>query len=95
MRQRVAIAIAIACEPKLLIADEPTRGVDIGSKQVIYELISQLSKVGEAVLLISSEVEEIIGIAHRTLVMSKGKVVAELSGSELKKSTIMEAAFKQ
>jgi simple sugar transport system ATP-binding protein/ribose transport system ATP-binding protein len=82
-------------KPKLLIADEPTRGVDVGSKQVIYELISQLSKVGEAVLLISSEVEEIIGIAHRTLVMSQGKVVAELSGSELKKSAIMEAAFKQ
>ena len=54
-----------------------------------------MSKVGEAVLLISSEVEEIIGIAHRTLVMSHGKVVAELSGSELKKSAIMEAAFKQ
>ena len=63
--------------------------------QVIYELISQLSKVGEAVLLISSEVEEIIGVAHRTLVMSRGKVVAELKGSQITKSAIMEAAFKQ
>ena len=94
-QQKVLFARAAMGKPKLLIADEPTRGVDIGSKQVIYELISQLSKVGEAVLLISSEVEEIIGIAHRTLVMSHGKVVAELSGSELKKSAIMEAAFKQ
>lgn len=94
-QQKVLFARAAMGKPKLLIADEPTRGVDIGSKQVIYELISQLSKVGEAVLLISSEVEEIIGIAHRTLVMSQGKIVAELSGSELKKSAIMEAAFKQ
>ena len=58
-------------------------------------LISQLSKVGEAVLLISSEVEEIIGVAHRTLVMSRGKIVAELKGDQITKSAIMEAAFNQ
>jgi len=94
-QQKVLFARAAMNKPKLLIADEPTRGVDIGAKQVIYELISQLSKVGEAVLLISSEVEEIIGVAHRTLVMSRGKVVAELKGSQITKSAIMEAAFKQ
>ena len=94
-QQQVLFARAAMNKPKLLIADEPTRGVDIGAKQVIYELISQLSKVGEAVLLISSEVEEIIGLAHRTLVMSRGKVVAELKGSQITKSAIMEAAFKQ
>ena len=54
-----------------------------------------MSKVGEAVLLISSEVEEIIGVAHRTLVMSRGKVVAELKGDQVTKSAIMEAAFNQ
>jgi len=57
--------------------------------------MSQLSKVGEAVLLISSEVEEIIGVAHRTLVMSRGQIVAELKGSQITKNAIMEAAFKQ
>ncbi|MDC0197526.1 sugar ABC transporter ATP-binding protein [Candidatus Thioglobus sp.] len=94
-QQKVLFARAAMNKPKLLIADEPTRGVDIGAKQVIYELISQLSKVGEAVLLISSEVEEIIGMAHRTLVMSRGKVVAELKGNQITKSAIMEAAFEQ
>ena len=94
-QQKVLFARAAMNKPKLLIADEPTRGVDIGAKQVIYELISQLSKVGEAVLLISSEVEEIIGVAHRTLVMSRGKVVAELKGDQITKSAIMEAAFNQ
>jgi len=94
-QQKVLFARAAMGKPKLLIADEPTRGVDIGAKQIIYELISQLSKVGEAVLLISSEVEEIIGVAHRTLVMSRGQIVAELKGSQITKNAIMEAAFKQ
>jgi simple sugar transport system ATP-binding protein/ribose transport system ATP-binding protein len=94
-QQKVLFARAAMGKPKLLIADEPTRGVDIGAKQIIYELISQLSKVGEAVLLISSEVEEIIGVAHRALVMSRGQIVVELKGSQITKNAIMEAAFKQ
>ena len=94
-QQKVLFARAAMGKPRLLLADEPTRGVDIGAKKVIYELISQLSKVGEAVIIISSEVEEIIGVAHRTLVMSRGKIVAELSGDEITKTAIMEAAFKE
>ena len=82
-------------KPKLLIADEPTRGVDIGAKRAIYELISKRSEVGESVLLISSEIEEIIGISNRVLVMSRGSISAELRGSEITKKAIMEAAFRE
>ena len=80
-------------KPKLLIADEPTRGVDIGAKKSIYELIAKLSDVVESVLLISSEIEEIIGMSNRVLVMSRGKLSAQLIGSDINKKTIMEAAF--
>ena len=69
-------------KPKLLIADEPTRGVDIGAKKSIYELIAKLSDVGESVLLVSSEIEEIIGMSNRVLVMSRGRLSAQLVGKD-------------
>ena len=62
----------------MLIADEPTRGVDVGAKRAIYELLASLTADGLGVLLISSDVEEILGLAHRVLVMRAGQIVAEL-----------------
>ncbi|PPR50269.1 MAG: Xylose import ATP-binding protein XylG [Alphaproteobacteria bacterium MarineAlpha5_Bin5] len=93
-QQKILFAKAAMGKPRLLIADEPTRGVDIGAKKSIYELIAKLSDVGESVLLISSEIEEIIGMSNRVLVMSRGKLSAELEGSAINKKTIMEATFK-
>ncbi len=92
-QQKILFARAAMGKPKLLIADEPTRGVDIGAKKSIYELIAKLSDVGESVLLVSSEIEEIIGMSNRVLVMSRGKLSAQLIGTEINKKTIMEAAF--
>ena len=92
-QQKILFARAAMGKPKLLIADEPTRGVDIGAKKSIYELIAKLSDVGESVLLISSEIEEIIGMSNRVLVMSRGKLSAQLVGSDINKKNIMEAAF--
>ncbi len=94
-QQKLLFTRAAMGKPKLLIADEPTRGVDIGAKRAIYELISKRSEVGESVLLISSEIEEIIGISNRVLVMSRGSISAELRGSEITKKAIMEAAFRE
>lgn len=92
-QQKILFARAAMGKPKLLIADEPTRGVDIGAKKSIYELIAKLSDFGESVLLISSEIEEIIGMSNRVLVMSRGRLSAQLIGSDINKKTIMEAAF--
>jgi len=92
-QQKVLFARMLMCEPSVLIADEPTRGVDVGAKRSIYELLVSLAERGMGVLLISSEVEEILGLAHRVLVMRAGRVAAELSGDEMTESAILAAAF--
>lgn len=85
----------LLCGPRVLIADEPTRGVDVGAKRAIYDLLVGLAKQGMGVLLISSEVEEILGLAHRVLVMSRAQIVAELQGEEMTESAILAAAFSE
>jgi rhamnose transport system ATP-binding protein len=77
----------------VLIADEPTRGVDVGAKRAIYELLATLTEGGLGVLLISSDVEEILGLAHRVLVMRAGQVAVELTGAGMTEAAILGAAF--
>ena len=78
---------------RLLLADEPTRGVDIGAKRAIYDLITRAAASGLAVLFVSSELDEVIGLAHRVLVVRDQAIVAELEGDQLTESRILEAAF--
>jgi simple sugar transport system ATP-binding protein/ribose transport system ATP-binding protein len=92
-QQKVLFAKWLFRSPRLLIADEPTRGVDVGAKRAIYELLHQLAAQGMAVLLISSELEEVLGLAHRVLVMRGGEVVARLEGAEISENAVMAAAF--
>jgi len=92
-QQKVLFARAAMGRPRLLIADEPTRGVDVGAKRSIYEMIARLAAGGEAILLISSEIEEIMGLSHRVIVLSRGRVAAELSGERLTEQAVMQAAF--
>ena len=94
-QQKVLFARMLLCGPRVLIADEPTRGVDVGAKRAIYDLLVGLAKQGMGVLLISSEVEEILGLAHRVLVMSRAQIVAELQGEEMTESAILAAAFSE
>jgi simple sugar transport system ATP-binding protein/ribose transport system ATP-binding protein len=75
------------------VADEPTRGVDVGAKLAIYELITSLAREGLGVLLISSELEEILGLAHRILVVRGGRIVAELDGTTTTHDAVVRAAF--
>jgi ABC-type sugar transport system ATPase subunit len=77
----------------VLIADEPTRGVDVGAKSQIAELIATLARGGMGVLLISSEIEEVLGLAHRVLVMRSGRIVAEYAGEAATQDAVMRAAF--
>jgi ABC-type sugar transport system ATPase subunit len=92
-QQKVLFARMLLCGPRVLVADEPTRGVDVGAKRAIYDLLTTLAADGLGVLLISSDVEEILGLAHRVLVMRMGKITAELSGGDLTEAAILSAAF--
>jgi ribose transport system ATP-binding protein len=92
-QQKVLFARMLLCNPKLLIVDEPTRGVDVGAKRAIYDLLSALAQQGMGILLISSDVEEILGLAHRVLVMRHGKVVSELEEGTMSENAILTAAF--
>jgi ribose transport system ATP-binding protein len=92
-QQKVLFARMLLCGPRVLVADEPTRGVDLGAKRAIYDLLSTLAADGLGVLLISSDVEEILGLASRVLVMRMGKITAELSGGDLTEAAILGAAF--
>ncbi|HUY52687.1 MAG TPA: sugar ABC transporter ATP-binding protein [Streptosporangiaceae bacterium] len=92
-QQKLLFARMLLCQPQVLIADEPTRGVDVGAKRAIYELLTTLTADGLAVLLISADVEEILGLAHRVLVMRAGRIAAELTGDEATEAAILGAAF--
>lgn len=97
-QQKVLFAKWLFRRPQLLIADEPTHGVDVGAKRAIYKLITTLAEEGMGVLLISSELEEVLGLAHRVLVMRLGKIVTELEDSpdghsSFTEDAVMRAAF--
>jgi ABC-type sugar transport system ATPase subunit len=92
-QQKTLFAKWLFREPRLLIADEPTRGVDVGAKMAIYRLIASLAEGGMAVLLISSELEEIIGLAHRILVMRDGRIVGQFDGRVATQDDVLKAAF--
>jgi ABC-type sugar transport system ATPase subunit len=92
-QQKVSFSKWLVKTPKVLLADEPTRGIDVGAKRAIYELIHDLAAKGLGVLLISSELEEVLGLAHRVLVIRAGRIVAELTGEQANEETVMRAAF--
>lgn len=91
-QQKIVIAKWLAVEPKILLMDEPTRGVDIGAKQEIYNLMEKLAAAGRAILFASSELDEVIGIADRVLVMHEGRLAGELVGASINEQEIMDLA---
>lgn len=92
-QQKVLFARALQRSRKLLIADEPTRGVDVGSRRAIYDLIIDQAAQGIGVLVVSSEIEELLGLAHRVLVIRGGRIVAELAGKDMTEENVLTAAF--
>jgi rhamnose transport system ATP-binding protein len=91
-QQKVVIAKWLATEPKLLIIDEPTRGIDVGTKSEVHRLLSDLAGQGMAILMISSELPEVLGMADRILVVCEGRITAELDRDEATPETVMFAA---
>jgi ribose transport system ATP-binding protein len=92
-QQKVLFAKWLFRRPSVFIADEPTRGVDVGAKRAIYELIHSLASEGIGVLMISSEHEELLGLAHRVLVMRSGRIVAEFTQETMSEDAVLHAAF--
>jgi ribose transport system ATP-binding protein len=91
-QQKVALAKWLALEPKVLLLDEPTRGIDVGAKQEIYRLMEELAGRGVAILFVSSEMEEVLRMSDRTLVMCQGRSRGELSREELSEEAVMQLA---
>jgi ribose transport system ATP-binding protein len=91
-QQKAALARWLMRDSKVLILDEPTRGVDIGAKREIYELIDQLARAGKAILVISSDLPEAIGISDRLLVMRSGRIVHEMDCDIATEETVMTYA---
>jgi len=94
-QQKVVLAKWLATEPKVLIVDEPTRGIDVGTKAEVHRLLSDLAGQGLAVLMISSELPEVLGMADRILVMHEGRLTGELSRYDADEERVMRAATGQ
>ncbi|OYD26490.1 sugar ABC transporter ATP-binding protein [Mycoplasma testudineum] len=92
-QQKVSIAKGIATMPKLFILDEPTRGVDVGSRKEIYTLINNFKKQGKGLMIISSDLPEVVGIADRVIVMYEGHITGELVGKDIVDSKILSLAL--
>lgn len=93
-QQKVVLSKWLFAEPEVLILDEPTRGIDVGAKYEIYTLIAQLAKEGKCIILISSEMPELLGMSDRIYVMNEGEFVAEMPVAEASQEKIMRAIVK-
>ena len=93
-QQKVVLAKWLFANPEVLILDEPTRGMDVGAKYEIYGIINQLAEAGKAVIVISSEMPELLGISDRIYVMNDGRLVAEMPAKEASQEKIMRAIMK-
>lgn len=91
-QQKIVLGKWLTMQPSILMMDEPTRGIDIGAKQEVYQLMENLASQGVAILFVSSELEEIIGMSDRVLVMCEGTITGELSREQLSEAAIMRLA---
>ncbi len=91
-QQKVVIAKWLATQPRVIILDEPTKGIDIGSKAAVHDFMSELAGEGLSVIMVSSEIPEILGMSDRVIVMREGRMVAELEGDEMTPETLVRHA---
>lgn len=91
-QQKVILAKWLMLSPEVLIIDEPTRGIDVGAKKEIYELLNELKSAGKAIMMISSDLPEVLGVSDRIMVMSEGKISGELTREESSQENVMKLA---
>jgi len=94
-QQKVVLSKWLATEPRVLLLDEPTRGIDLGAKREIYALIDELARSGLGVVVVSSELPEILALADRILVLAEGRVTAEFVRGEATEESVLNAALPQ
>ncbi len=92
-QQKLLLAKTMLAAPQIVIIDEPTRGIDIGTKQQIYDFIAALAAKGKSVIVVSSELPEVIGLASRVIVMGRGHIAGELSGAQITEDAILRLAM--
>jgi ribose transport system ATP-binding protein len=92
-QQKVVLSKWLELSPRLLILDEPTRGVDVGAKVELYEIINRLAAAGTAILMISSDLPEVLGMSDRLVVMHEGRVTGEFDRAQATKERVMAAAI--
>ena len=92
-QQKVLLAKIMLAEPQIVIIDEPTRGIDVGTKQQFYTFIHQLAEAGHSVIVISSEMTEVIGLCDRVLVMRRGRIAGEVTGADVNEDSIVRLAM--
>ena len=88
-QQKLMLGKTMESEPEIIIMDEPTRGIDVGTKQQIYHIVAALAAQGKSIILISSELQEVIGLSHRVMVMRNGRIAGELSGDDINEEQIV------
>jgi len=91
-QQKVVIAKWLATKPRVIILDEPTKGIDIGSKAAVHAFMAELAAEGLAVIMVSSEIPEILGMSDRVIVMREGLIAAELAHEDLSPETLVRHA---
>jgi ribose transport system ATP-binding protein len=92
-QQKVVLARSLAADAKLFVMDEPTRGVDVGAKVEIYELMNRLTDAGAGILMISSELPEVLGMSDRIYVMRRGRIEAEFDAASANEERVLQAAL--
>jgi len=92
-QQKVVLAKWLLSDSEVMILDEPTRGIDVGAKREIFEIINKLAAQGKAIIFISSEMEEILGVSDRIIVMHEGKISGEVMKKDFSEQVITEYAF--
>src|SRR5690606_21304032 len=91
-QQKLMLGKTMESEPDIIIMDEPTRGIDVGTKQQIYHIIAALAAEGKSIIVISSEMQEVIGLSHRVVVMREGRMAGVLEGAEIVEEELMRYA---
>jgi ABC-type sugar transport system ATPase subunit len=92
-QQKVVLGKSLLCQPRVILLDEPTRGVDVGAKQEIYALLSELRREGLGVLMVSSDLPELLGMSDRVLVLSDGTLTANLTAKQATPEALLQAAL--